>query len=84
MRATGDTAEGPELYEALIVTPRVCPIQKSLGHGPVEALSRRGVYRGAEGEEPTKHPIDITVYRRVGQIVSEGEDSPSGVRSYAG
>lgn len=84
MWATGNTAESPELYEALIVTPRVCPIQKSLGHGPVEALSRRGVYRSAEGEETTEHPIDIAVYRRVGQIVSEGEDSPSGVRSYAG
>ena len=84
MRATGDTAESPELYEALIVTPRVCSVQKSLGHGPVETLSRRRVYRGAEGEEPTEHPIDIAVYRRVGQIVSEGEDSPSGVRSYAG
>ena len=84
MRVTGDTAEGPQLYEALIVTPRVCPIQKSLGHSPVEALSRRGVYRSAEGEETAEHPIDIAVYRRVGQVVSKGEDSPSGVRSYAG
>ena len=49
MRATGDTAESPELYETLIVTPRVCPVQKSLGHGPVEALSRRGVYRSTKG-----------------------------------
>ena len=84
MWATGKTAESPELYEALVVTPRVCPVQKSLGHSPVETLSRRGIYRGAKGEETTEHPIDIAVYRRVGQIVSEGEDSPSGVRPYAG